>query len=67
MPNFAVLKSNYVDNIIVADSLESAILISNENCVEYTDDNPAAIGFLWDGKVFSNPAVAIVEEAPEES
>jgi hypothetical protein len=56
MANFAVLSGDTVSNIIVADTLEIAELVANSQCVEYTDDNPAGIGWTYDGVKFTAPA-----------
>lgn len=53
---FAVLApNNFVLNIIVADSKESADEVTGANCVEYTDENPAHIGLTYDGETFEQP------------
>jgi hypothetical protein len=44
MANFAVIKDNAVINIITANSLQIAQEVTGLTCIEYTDDNPAAIG-----------------------
>ena len=56
MANFAELTDNVVTNVIVADTLEIAELVTGSTCVEYTNDNPAHIGWIYDGKKF-NPSV----------
>jgi hypothetical protein len=63
MANFAVLKNNIVDNIIVCDSLEIAEEVTGQVCVEYTDENPAAIGWIYDPNTntFSPPPEPVVE------
>jgi hypothetical protein len=48
MSTFAVLNSNKVINIIVADTVEIANAVSNAECVEYTEQNPAQIGWVYD-------------------
>jgi hypothetical protein len=50
MATFAVLSGDLVANTIVADTLENAELATNSVCVEYTDDNPAGIGFTYNSK-----------------
>lgn len=57
MPNYAVISGNVVSNIIVADNKETAETATNCFCVEYTLENSAAIGWIYDevtGK-FINP------------
>jgi len=59
----AVIENNVVINIIVADSVEIAETITNGLCVEYTDNNPASIGWTYADGVFTAP---VVEETPAE-
>ena len=66
---FAVIDGNKVFNIIVADSLEVAQEVSNNfQCVEYTDENPAVIGWTYDGVSFIAPILdeVVLEEPTEE-
>jgi hypothetical protein len=61
MANFAVLDgTNVVENIIVAESQEIAEDVTKAICVEYTDANPAEIGWLYDPETgkFSPPGNA---------
>jgi len=48
MANFAVISGTHVTNIIVADTQADAELATNSTCVEYTDANPAGIGWTYD-------------------
>lgn len=48
MKLFAVLSGNVVENVIVAESKEIAELVASRNCYEYTDENPAGIGWSYD-------------------
>lgn len=60
MANYAVLSGNTVSNIIVADDKETAEAATNATCIEYTLENSAAIGWIYDevtGK-FTNPEQA---------
>ena len=61
--NFAVISENLVLNLIVADTLEIAEAVSGLTCVEYTNENPAGIGWTYDGTNFVSP---VVEEIPAE-
>ena len=45
-------------NIIVADTKEVAEAVTNATCIEYTESNPAGIGWTWDGKKFIAPTPA---------
>ena len=45
---FAVIEGTKVVNVILADSLEDAEFATGCICVEYTDANPAGIGWAYD-------------------
>lgn len=62
MATFAVIVDDLVMNVIVADTKEIAELVTGLTCVEYTDSNPAGIGWTYEGGVFIAPVV----EAPTE-
>ena len=64
MATFAVLSENIVTNIIVADSLADAETATGLTCVEYTSENPAFVGYGYDGVVFEQPFTAPVSEGP---
>jgi hypothetical protein len=64
MKNFAVLSGNVVSNIIVATNKKNAELATNAECVEYTDENPAGIGWSYVDGVFVAPVV-VDETLPE--
>lgn len=55
MAKFAIINENIVSNTIVADSLEEASVIGT--AIEYTDSNPADIGWIYDPvtKTFNKP------------
>jgi hypothetical protein len=57
MATFAVMGGNFVTNVIVADTLEEASVLGQ--CIEYTKDNPAGIGMVYDEATgtFSLPVV----------
>ena len=57
MVNYAVINNNIVENIIVADSLETAETTTGFTCVEYTSENPAYVGWVYnnDTKKFTPP------------
>ena len=55
MATYAVVNNNIVENVIVAQSLEIAQEITGNICIEYTEENPAAIGWAYDGKKFVAP------------
>ena len=62
MKTFAVMLENKVINVIVANSKEDAELVSNSICIEYTDENPAGIGWTHDGTTFEQPVITPTEE-----
>ncbi len=55
MATFAVVTDGLVENCIVADSLEIAQEVTGLTCVEYTEENPAGIGFTYADGIFTNP------------
>lgn len=55
MANYAVIENNIVTNVIVADSKEIAEEVIGLTCVEYTDKNPAGIGWTYNGSTFTAP------------
>lgn len=56
---FAVLNNNIVENVIIADSKETAEMFTNGVCIEYTDENPAAVGWTYDfeSQTFISPFI----------
>ena len=55
MANYAVMKNNKVSNVIVADTKEVAEEITSSVCIEYTEVNPAGIGWTYNGSTFEQP------------
>ena len=55
MATFAIIENNTVTNVIVADTQADAELATGTTCVEYTDANPAGIGWTYDGTTFTAP------------
>ena len=55
MATFAVMNDNTVENIIVADTKEIAEQVIGKECIEYTDENPAGIGYTYSDGVFTAP------------
>ena len=67
MANYAVIKDGIVNNVIVADTKEIAEAVTGLTCIEYTDENPAGIGWTYDGTNFSVPVIEVpAEETPAE-
>jgi len=52
-------KDNKVVNIIIAESVDFAKEITGFNCIEYTEENPAGIGYFYDGENFNLPTEEI--------
>jgi hypothetical protein len=66
MANFAVIENNTVVNVIIADTLEIAELVTQKQCVEYTDKKPAGIGWTYENdKFIAPPQPPIIEEEIE--
>lgn len=57
MANFAVIENDLVINVIIADDLEIAEQVTGKPCIEYDDDNPAGIGWTYDGESFTPPKI----------
>lgn len=56
---FAHISNNVVANILVANTLADAEFVTGGTCIEYTDKNPANIGWIYDPatKKFVEPVV----------
>ena len=63
MATFAALSGNQVNNIIVADTLEDAELVTRATCVEYTAENPASVGCIYDSETGRFIFVEVIDEA----
>jgi hypothetical protein len=63
MATFAVISGKLVTNVILAETKEIAEEVTGLTCVEYTNENPAGIGWTYDGTNFVSP---VVEEIPAE-
>lgn len=64
MANYAVISSNLVVNVIVADTVEIAEAVTGSTCIEYTDENPASIGWIYDGTKLVAPVIPEVNPTP---
>jgi len=53
MATFAVMSGNTVSNVVSADTIEDAQIATGATCVEYTEANPAGIGWTFDGSTFA--------------
>lgn len=65
MATYAMMAGNTVSNIIVADNKEEAEAALNCVLIEYTQENPAGIGYTYDEETgkFNAPAPITDEEA----
>lgn len=57
MATFAVIHDNKVINVIVAETKEIAETVTGLTCIEYTEENPAGIGWGYDGINFVEPVI----------
>jgi hypothetical protein len=62
MATFAEIKNGVVTNIIVADTKEIAELVTQSTCIEYTEENPAGIGWTYDGTKFIQPILEVPQD-----
>lgn len=62
MANYAVIINEIVDNIIVADTQEIAEAVTQQTCVEVTEETAISIGWKYNGAEF----IAPVTEEPNE-
>lgn len=58
MAKFAVIEDNKVKNVIIAESKAIAEDVTGSTCIEYTDSNPAYVGYGYADGVFEQPVVA---------
>jgi hypothetical protein len=56
MKTFAVMTGLRVSNIIIAED-ESVGEELGVTLIEYTQENPAGIGYTWDGEKFNPPVI----------
>jgi hypothetical protein len=54
---FATVFEGKVQNLIEANSKEIAEQVTGLTCIEYTEENPAVIGWTYDGAEFTAPVV----------
>ena len=64
MATYAVINGEYVSNVIVAATLADAEIATGSKCVEYTESNPAGVGWKYDDKTkkFIAPPAPAEEE-----
>lgn len=62
MATFAVIENEKVINVIIAESKTVAEELTGKVCAEYTNEDPAGIGWTYDGTNFIAPVVESIEE-----
>jgi hypothetical protein len=62
MATFAVIENEKVINIIIAESKTIAQELTGKVCAEYTNEDPAGIGWTYDGTNFISPDITPTEE-----
>lgn len=55
--NYAVIENNTVINTIVAETKQIAEEVTGLLCIEYTNEDPAGIGWIYDGINFIPPTI----------
>ena len=68
MATFAVISGNSVSNVILSDNKEETEASLGVVLVEYTPENPAGIGWIYDqttGKFFAPAAVEVAQNEVE--
>jgi hypothetical protein len=67
MANYAVIKNNIIDNVIVADTKEIAEMVTGLTCIEIPfEPGSPGIGWSYDGTSFSAPVIETPVEEPTE-
>ena len=64
MATYAVVTGNVVSNVILADNKEETEQALGVTLIEYTPDNPAGIGWTYDGVSFTPPVPEPLPPAP---
>jgi hypothetical protein len=64
MANFAVIVDGVVENIIIAETLEIASEVTENICVEYTDESPAHIGAKYNFETGFEQPIILIEAEP---
>lgn len=66
MATFAMMAGNTVSNIIMADNKEATEAALHCRLIEYTNENPAGVGYTYNEETGIFIAPIIEEETPEE-
>jgi hypothetical protein len=56
-----MISGNSVENIIMADDKEATEAALRCTLIEITLENPAGIGWTWDGSKFNPPVESVTE------
>lgn len=64
MATFAVMSGNTVSTVIVADNKEETEAALGVVLIEYTQQNPAGIGWVYDEATGTFTAPIVIEPAP---
>ena len=65
MPTFAMMSGNSVSNIIMADDKEATEAALRCTLIEFTEDNPAGVGWTYDPET-GKFAAPVIEDLPVE-
>lgn len=66
MATYAMMGGNTVTNIIMADDKEATEAALGCTLIEYTSENPAGIGWIYDPETGKFTAPVVEEEQPTE-
>ena len=55
MATFAEITNGVVTNVVAAENIEILKELSDKLFIEYTENNPAGIGWTYDGSIFHQP------------
>lgn len=66
MATYAMMSGNSVSNIIMADDKEATETALGCTLIEYTPENPAGIGWIYDSETGKFSAPVVEEEQPTE-
>jgi hypothetical protein len=63
--NFATIYEGRVQSIIVANNKEIAEQVTGQECIPWTENNPAHIGLKYENGQFEQPELIIEKSAKE--
>jgi hypothetical protein len=67
MATYAVMSGTSVSNVIVADDPQDASKVLGAELIEYTPENPAGIGWVYDQETGRFTPPVIEEVTPQEA